>query len=322
MAILLTGGLGYIGSHIAQILGSNAVIIDNLSNSNLDYKKILPKSNVYESEINPIILKKVFTKHNIKGVIHLAGLKSVNESTKFPLQYFRNNLCSSLILLEMMDKFKINALIFSSSATIYGNKSLNPLKENYPYNSTNPYGSTKIFIEQMIKDYCNSNPKFKAISLRYFNPIGAKLHSGLKDQPLGKPQNIMPVLINSIIHKKIFKIFGNDYPTKDGTCVRDYIHVVDLAEAHIKAFKYLKKIKGHLPLNIGLGKGISVLEFIERFEKINKIKVNYEMHTRRGGDAAITIADNSNAKKLLNWKPKFSYDNMMKDSWKAAIEFE
>lgn len=320
MAILLTGGLGYIGSHIAHMLGSDAVIIDNLTNSNIKTKSLLPKAHFYRASISSKTLKKIFLKYDIKGVIHLAGLKSVDESTKSSLHYYKNNINSTLELLENMEKFKINKIIFSSSATVYGDIHQSPLKEEFSLSSTNPYGSTKIIIEQMIKDYCISNKRFSAISLRYFNPIGANYQAGLSDQPIGKPQNIMPVLIESVQKKKNFKIFGNDYPTFDGSCIRDYIHILDLADAHIKAFKYLKKFKGHLPLNVGLGKGLSVFEFIKHFEKSNKIMVKYKIIPRRNGDVPISFADNKKIKKLLKWKPKYNYDKMMSDSWLARIQ--
>ena len=318
MTILLTGGLGYIGSHIAKKLGNKAIILDNQSNSQLSFKKYLPQAKVYCSNIHPKILNLIFKKYKIKGVVHLAALKAVNESTKYPLRYYQNNIISTINLLESMHKHNIQKLIFSSSATVYGNQHPSPLKEQFSLNSANPYGSTKIFIEQLISDYCLSNKKFKAISLRYFNPLGADFKSGLADQPLGQPQNIMPILIQSIMQKKIFQVFGNDYPTPDGTCIRDYIHVGDLADAHIQALKYLPKIKGHQTFNIGLGKGISVLELINIFEKTNKIKVNYRIAARRKGDAAISFADNSKSKKILQWRPQLNYTNMMRDAWLAA----
>jgi len=318
MNILITGGLGYIGSHIAKLLNKKSVIIDNQSNSQLNFKRYLPEATVYLSDLNKKTLENIFKKHNINGVIHLAALKSVNESTKYPLRYYQNNIISTIDLLESMHKHNIHKFIFSSSATVYGNQHPSPLKEQFSLNSVNPYGSTKIFIEQLISDYCLSNTQFKAISLRYFNPLGAEFKSGLADQPLGQPQNIMPILIQSIMQKKIFQVFGNDYPTPDGTCIRDYIHVGDLADAHIQALKYLPKIKGHQTFNIGLGKGISVLELINIFEKTNKVKINYRIAARRKGDAAISFADNSKSKKILQWKPQLNYTNMMRDAWLAA----
>ena len=237
MKILITGGLGYIGSHIAYLLGKNAIVIDNKVNSSLNFKKKLPNTLVYKLDLNSRSLNKIFLKHNISGVIHLAGLKSVNESISNSLKYYKNNLASSMDLLESMDKHNINKLIFSSSATVYGDQNKNPLNENMKLKAVNPYGNTKILIEKLIEDYSKNNLKFKSISLRYFNPIGADLKARLKDQPIGKPQNLMPLLINSIKNKKNFKVYGGNYPTIDGTCIRDYIHVKDLASAHILAFK-------------------------------------------------------------------------------------
>jgi len=319
MAILLTGGLGYIGSHIASKLKHKAIIIDNQSNSNINYKKKLPQSSIYCHDLNYKNLIKIHAKHNIQGVIHLAGLKSVNESTKHPLKYYRNNINSSVELLEFMDEFKIRKLIFSSSATVYGDQHKSPLKEEYSLDSTNPYASNKIIIEQMIKDYAHSNPKFKAISLRYFNPLGANVAKGLAEQPLGKPQNIMPILVRSVKNNKKFKIFGDDYNTRDGTCIRDYIHVEDLAEAHLIALNKLSKIKNYEAINLGLGKGISVLEFIKLFEKTNRVSIKYTISKKRKGDVAISFANTDKSKKILQWQPRHSYESMMRDSWLSYL---
>ena len=317
MSILITGGLGYIGSHIATLLKKKSVIIDNQSNSILNFKKYLPESTVYLSDLNKHILEKVFTKNDIQGVIHLAGLKSVNESVLNPLQYYENNIGSSIVLLEAMKKFKINKFIFSSSATVYGDQNLSPLKENMTVKSINSYASTKIIIEQLLSDYAQSNSNFKAISLRYFNPIGADVKSNLSEQPSGQPQNIMPILVRAASEQKIFSIYGNNYETHDGTCIRDYIHVKDLALAHVLALKKLNEFKGHTPLNIGLGKGLSVLEVISLFEKVNQVKIKTRITARRKGDTAISFADNKKVKKLLEWKPRYSYESMMQDAWQA-----
>ena len=317
MKILLTGGLGYIGSHIANILGRRAIIIDNQSNSNLNYKKYLPQAVVYKNDLNKTSLNKIFLKHRINGVIHLAGLKAVRDSIQKPLKYYRNNIISSMDLIESMEKHNVNNLIFSSSASVYGNEHKSPLKEDMSLKSVSPYASTKIIIENLINDYSESNPKFHAISLRYFNPIGADSQSGLYDKPLGEPQNLMPLIIRSIKEKKVFKVFGNDYPTKDGTCIRDYIHVKDLASAHLEAFQKLSKIKGHISINLGLGKGASVFEIISLFEKVNKTKLKYVITKRRKGDSAVSYANNQKAKSILKWKPKYSYIDMVRDAWQA-----
>lgn len=319
MKLLITGGLGYIGSHVANLLGKNAIVIDNKVNSSLNFRKKLPNAIVYKNNLNSRSLNKIFRKHNISGVIHLASLKSVNESISNSLKYYKNNFGSSLELLESMDKYKINKLIFSSSATVYGDQNKSPLNENMKLKGVNPYGNTKILIEKLIEDYSNTNLKFKSISLRYFNPIGADLKAKLCDQPLGHPQNLMPLLIDSIKNKKIFKVFGCNYPTKDGTCIRDYIHIKDLALAHILAFKKLSNLKGHTAINLGLGKGASVLEIIKIFEKMNNVQINYKIANRRKGDVAITYADNRKAKKILGWRPKHNYEEMVRDAWLSTL---
>ena len=320
MKILLTGGLGYIGSHIAKILGRSAIIIDNKSNSSLNYKKFLPLATVYVKSINKASLKKIFLNHKIDGVIHLAGLKSVNQSIKDPLNYYNQNVSSTLMLLDAMNDFHINKFIFSSSATVYGKDYTSPLKETLDTKSINPYGNTKLINEKLIMDYSKSNSNFRAISLRYFNPIGADVDSGLLEQPLVEAQNLMPVLIQCVKEKKIFKIFGNNYPTRDGTCIRDYIHIKDLADAHLLAFNSLTKIKSYEAINIGLGKGISVLEIIKTFEKINKINVKYKIIGRRNGDSAISYANNRKAKRILKWQPKYDIEDMVRDSWGAFLK--
>lgn len=321
MKILITGGLGYIGSHISSLLGKKAVIVDNRSNSALNYKKKLPYAKVYINEINVRSLKKIFLENKITGVIHLSSLKAANESIFKPLHYYEQNVFTTIQLLKTMRNFNVNKLIFSSSATVYGARHLSPLKENYSLNGINPYANSKIFIEQIIKDYSNTNPKFRSFSLRYFNPIGADTDKGLSDCPLGEPQNIMPILVRAIERNKVFKIFGGDYDTPDGTCIRDYIHVKDVAEAHLCALKKLSKIKGSKSINIGLGKGISVLKLINIFEKVNNISVQYSFTKRRKGDVAISFADTQKSKTILQWKPKYSYDDMVRDSWESFLKF-
>ena len=316
---LITGGLGYIGSHIAYHLKNEAVILDNQLNSNLNYKKLLPMATVVIGDCNFKNVSRIFKKFEIEKVIHLAGYKAVNESIKSPIEYYQNNFYSSLDLIRAMDDFKITNLIFSSSATVYGNKNQSPFNEESLLESLNPYASTKIAIEQLIRDYSKSKKNFKSFILRYFNPIGANLKSGLSDQPLGKPLNLMPVLIESVINKKTFEIFGSNYSTKDGTCIRDYIHVDDLALAHLKALKCINKIKGSVELNVGMGNGLSVLEFIKIFQRTNNIKIKFKFGKKREGDCAESYASIKKAKKILGWKPKKSYENMMFDSWNAYL---
>ena len=315
--VLVTGGLGYIGSHVSYLLGQNAVIVDNESNSNLNYKLLLPKAKVYNKSINTLLLNEIFKKHQIDSVIHLAGLKSVNESINYPLKYYNENLNTSLQLLEAMDKFKINKLIFSSSATVYGDVHKSPLNEKNYLNPINPYGNTKVIIERFIDDFCKANSSFKAISLRYFNPIGANIVANLFDSPLGEPLNLIPIICKKIYNNECLTIYGNDYDTHDGTCLRDYIHVSDLAEAHIKSKDKIKDVIGHVKINVGLGKALSVLELIKIFQKVNNVKVNYVFGPRRSGDSKISFADNQFALEFLKWKPKKNYEQMCYDAWES-----
>ena len=316
MAILITGGLGYIGSHIAKIADEKIVIIDNQSNSQLNYKKNLPNAEVVLEDLNYNNVCKIFKNYNINAVIHLAGSKSVQDSIISPLEYYSNNVITSFELLKGMIEFNINKLIFSSSATVYGNSHPSPLREDFQTQYINPYGHTKIIIEEMIQNCCISYPNFCAVSLRYFNPIGAHQDGTLGDRPLGKPLNLMPLIVESVKGKKL-TIFGNDYPTVDGTCLRDYIHVMDLAEAHLLCLKEFSKIK-YENFNVGLGKGISVLELIKTFEAVNNVKVRYEFGQRRSGDASISYADNTKFVKSFKWAPRYDYSSMCIDSWKQG----
>ena len=313
MTILITGGLGYIGSHISKIADQKVIIIDNQSNSLLDYKKILPNAKVFTEDLNYENVCKIFKIYNIDSVIHLAGSKSVNESLEHPLNYYSNNVSSSIGLLRAMIEFNVNKLIFSSSATVYGNDNNSPLKEDFLTKYINPYGHSKIIIEEIIENCCASYSNFSAVSLRYFNPIGAHSDGSLGDRPKGKPLNLMPLIVESVFGKKL-TVFGNDYPTADGTCLRDYVHIMDLAEAHLICLKNFKSIKYDI-FNVGLGMGISVLDLIDTFEQVNRVKVNFKIGERRQGDAAISFADNSKFKKRFNWSPKYDYKTMCKDSW-------
>ena len=319
MKTLITGGLGYIGSHIASKLKDKAIIIDDCSNSKINFLKKLPYCKVYKKKITIDNLEKIFRNHKISNVIHLASFKSVSDSITNPLEYYRNNVLSTIDLINTMQKYELDKLVFSSSATVYGLHNKSPLNENMELSATNPYGSTKIIIEKIIDDVVLSSKNFKAISLRYFNPIASSRKYNLPERPLGKPQNIIPVLIDSIKNKKKFQIFGNNYQTKDGTCIRDYIHVEDLAEAHIKSISAFKKINGHQKINIGTGKGYSILDLIKTFEKTNNIKIKYKFSKRRKGDVPVCYSSNKKAKKLLNWVPKYSLEDMCRDSWQTSI---
>ena len=334
--ILVTGGTGYIGSHTVLILlikGYKVTILDSFVNSN---PKVIERINLIlkdiDSElernlsfikgdirdyfsINEIFLKAEETSNNFEAVIHFAGLKSVKDSKNFPLNYWDVNIAGTINLLKIMDKYNCHNFIFSSSATVYGEKNQPPFKEDFNLYPINPYANNKACIEKFLEDIFNSQTnKWNIVNLRYFNPIGAH-HSGMiGEYPLGKPNNIFPILLNACSKKKEIKIFGNDWPTHDGTCVRDYIHVEDLAEGHIKALECLS-LKGFNTINLGTGKGTSVLELIKTFEKTNGIKIKYKFVDRRKGDTAILIADNTFAAKKLNWEPKRNLSDMCKDGY-------
>ena len=327
--VLLTGGLGYIGSHIAvELLNSNddytVIIIDNLLNSSnkmietIKENKISKNSNnILFFEINMIDknnLESLFINHKIDVVIHLAGLKAVGESIDNSLYYYNNNLISTINLLEIMKKYNCKNIVFSSSATVYG-KNIAPFNENMitGIGLTNPYGKTKYMQEEILKDLYISDNNWNIIILRYFNPISQK-NKSLMENPRGIPNNIFPYIVK-VYNKELPKlqIYGNDYDTPDGTCVRDFIHVVDLANAHIKACEYIMNhIKIDLKIyNLGTGKGITVQQLIDKFEEINKTKINYTYVNRREGDVDISYADSTLANKELNWVSKYNIDDMV-----------
>lgn len=311
MNTLITGGLGYIGSNISKILGSNAIVLDNLSNSHLEYKRALPLAKVYICDLNINNLNKIFKKNEIDSVIHLAGLKSVNDSLSKPLAYYNNNVVSSLELLESMSINNVKKLVFSSSATVYGNINKSPIGEDAIINPVNTYGSTKMIIEKLLSDYSKSDDNFSAVSLRYFNPIGSDNSGLLIDNPKGKVSNIMPQIIKATKGSEL-NIYGNDYPTHDGTCIRDYIHVLDLSNAHLKALKFCNSFSGHEIFNIGTGRGVSVMELIKTFEEVNNLKVNYSFKKRRRGDVAICFASTYKSRKVLDWKCEYNLKQMCK----------
>ena len=333
MKILITGGAGYIGSHTLISLseaGYDFVVFDNLSNSSKKsikrVEKIINKSIAFEKgDIrNKKDLNKVFKKYKIDSVIHFAGLKAVGESVAQPLKYYDNNIVGTLRLLEVMKKYKCKKIVFSSSATVYNEvdaQNYTPLKENFPTGATtNPYGRTKYFIEEILKDLYISDPKFKIAILRYFNPVGAHESGTIGEDPNGIPNNLMPFITQTAVGKREFlSVFGGDYPTSDGTGVRDYIHVVDLADAHVKALDYLNS-KSYTILNstfnIGTGIGYSVLDMIKAFEKASNKNIAYKIVDRRAGDISTCYSDPSFAKEILNWEAKKSIDDMCVDSWK------
>lgn len=325
MSILVTGGAGYIGSHTAVELleaGEDIVIVDNFINSKpevLDRIKEITNKNFkfYEVDIlDKENLEKVFIENNIEEVIHFAGLKAVGESVEKPIEYYHNNITGTLVLLQLMKKYNCKKIVFSSSATVYGSPKTVPIKEDFPLSTTNPYGSTKLMIEQILRDICVSDKDFSAIILRYFNPIGAHKSGLIGENPNGIPNNLMPY-INKVANGELdhLNVFGNDYPTKDGTGVRDYIHVVDLSKGHVKALDKARRATGAMPYNLGTGNGYSVLEIVKAFEQANNLTVKYEIAPRRPGDIAECYADPTKAKEELNWVAEKSLDDMCKDAW-------
>jgi UDP-glucose 4-epimerase len=323
--ILLTGGLGYIGSHICVELINKryeVIIIDNLSNSSknsLDgIKKITGyKPKLYISDLrDKLSLLRIFKENKIESVIHLAGFKSVNESIEAPLSYYNNNINGTITLLEVMDQFDCKSIVFSSSATVYASSNEMPISESAPLAASSPYGSSKLVIERMLQDLCSSDDDWRISILRYFNPAGAHKSGLIGEAPNGSPNNLFPYISKVAIGDlEKLKIFGNDYKTQDGTGVRDYIHVVDLAKGHCKALEFMQDNKKIIVVNLGTGNGFSVLEVVKEFEKACNKKIMYEFSERRGGDLDKCYADPSLALKLLNWKAKLSLNAMCRDTW-------
>ena len=330
MSVLVTGGAGYIGSHtVVELLneGKEVVIVDNFVNSKPSaleaIKKITNKDfKFYELDLRDKDgLDKVFKENkDITAVVHFAGLKAVGESVKKPIEYYNNNIYGTLVLLEVMKENNVKKIIFSSSATVYGDPKEVPIKEDFPLSATNPYGQTKLMIEQILQDVYVSDNKWSIILLRYFNPIGAHESGLIGENPNGIPNNLMPY-INQVALRKLdhLNIFGNDYPTKDGTGVRDYIHVVDLAIGHLKALNRAEKITGVEAYNLGTGKGYSVLDIVKNFEKATGQKIKYEMTPRRPGDIAECYADPKKAETYLEWKAEKDLEQMCKDAWNFTM---
>lgn len=323
MKILVTGGAGYIGSHTCLELlkaGYEVVVIDNLSNSKriaINRIEQLTKKTVtfYKGDVMDImILEKIFGQHTIDAVIHFAGLKAVGESVVSPLSYYKNNLVSSLILFEVMNRHNVKKLVFSSSATVYGIPSSIPIDESASRTSTSPYGSTKLMIEHMLEDIASADKEWDISLLRYFNPIGADSSGLLGEDPNGIPNNLMPYITQVAAGRlEELSIYGNDYNTIDGTGVRDYIHVIDIARGHIKALEY--QHQGIEAFNLGTGKGSSVLELITTFESTTGIHIPRNFTNRRSGDIAMCYADASKAERLLGWKSEKTLSDMCQDAW-------
>jgi UDP-glucose 4-epimerase len=326
MAVLLTGGAGYIGSHTCiEFLeaGYEVVILDNLYNSNeIVIKRITEitgkKPIFIEGDIlDKKILDKVFTEYKIDAVIHFAGLKAVGESVQKPLFYYENNVTGTINLCQAMKKHKIKTLVFSSSATVYGDPASVPINENFPVGATtNPYGRSKFIIEEILKDLFISDKDWKIALLRYFNPVGAHKSGKIGEDPNDIPNNLMPFITQVAVGKREkLSVFGNDYPTPDGTGVRDYIHVLDLATGHLKALKKISDNPGLNIWNLGTGKGYSVLEVVKAFEKASGQRIPYQITSRRAGDIAECYADPTKALKDLDWKAKYGIEEMCSDSW-------
>ena len=326
MKILVTGGTGYIGSHTAIELldnGYEVVIIDNLSNSKkevVDRIKDITGKDVtfYEGNVcDKELLCKIFNDNKIEAVIHFAGYKAVGESVKNPLMYYRNNIDSTLSLCEVMNEYNVKNMVFSSSATVYGNPKSLPIKENFEIShATNPYGETKIIIERILNDLYVSDNSWNIALLRYFNPIGAHTSGLIGENPNDIPNNLMPYIVKVATGElKELSVFGNDYDTVDGTGVRDYIHVVDLAKGHIKALEWVLNDNGIDAFNLGTGNGYSVLELVEAFKKYNNVDVPYKIVGRRDGDIASCYADASKAKDVLGWSSEKTIKNMVIDSY-------
>lgn len=326
MTVLVTGGAGYIGSHmVLQLLeeGHSVIVIDNLSNSSSEslerVKKITGKTlQFYPMDLlEKEKLNRVFKEHSIDAVIHFAGYKAVGESVAKPLEYYHNNITSTLYLCEVMKLHDVKNLVFSSSATVYGDPQTVPITENFPLSATNPYGRTKLFIEYMLKDLHISDSSWNIALLRYFNPVGAHESGQIGEDPNDIPNNLMPYISQVAVGKlKELSVFGGDYPTPDGTGVRDYIHVVDLTNGHLKALEKLQSKPGLVVYNLGTGKGSSVLEMVKAFEKASGRAIPFKITDRRPGDVAACYADPTKAEKELGWKAKKGIEDMCRDTWK------
>lgn len=325
MAILVTGGAGFIGSHTCVELlenGYEVVIVDNFINSKPEalnrIKQITGKDfKFYEADLlDKAAVETIFKENKIDAVIHFAGLKAVGESVAQPIRYYHNNITGTLILCQVMQEAGVKKIVFSSSATVYGSPKTVPIREDFPLHTTNPYGSTKLMIENILQDIFVADNEWSIALLRYFNPIGAHKSGLIGEDPNGIPNNLMPYIAQVAAGKlEVLSVFGDDYDTKDGTGVRDYIHVVDLAQGHIKAVEKVLGGSGVDAYNLGTGIGYSVLDMVHAFETANNVKVNYKIAPRRPGDIAVCFADPKKAKELLSWQAQFGIEDMCRDSW-------
>ena len=324
--ILVTGGAGYIGSHtVVELIaaGYEAIIVDNFSNSSvevLDRLKTITGVDVpfYKGSISDKeFMNRVFGENQIDAVIHFAAYKAVGESVQEPLKYYKNNVCGTISLLDVMKLHKVEHIIFSSSATVYGMNNISPLTEDLSTSAINPYGYTKLMMEQILTDVALANSDWSVTNLRYFNPIGAHESGLIGEAPNGVPNNLMPYITQVAVGKlQELSVFGNDYDTHDGTGVRDYIHVVDLAKGHVLALKHNLENKGVAVFNLGTGIGYSVLDMVKVFENVNGVKIPYTIKDRRPGDVATCYADASKANDILGWKAEKTLQDMMRDSWR------
>ncbi len=326
MAILVTGGAGYIGSHTCVEMlnaGYEVVVIDNLDNSSSESLKRVEKITgktvkFYKEDVrDKDALRKIFKENKIEAVIHFAGLKAVGESVREPIMYYNNNIQNTIALVEVMGEFNVKKIVFSSSATVYGEAKVVPLTEDMPTSAINPYGKTKWFIEHILSDLYNSDNEWSVALLRYFNPIGAHKSGLIGEDPKGIPNNLMPYISQVAVGKlQKLHVFGDDYNTPDGTGVRDYIHVVDLAKGHVKAVDYVLKTTGLEAINLGTGNGVSVFELRDAFVKATGVEVPFVVDPRRPGDADEVYADASKAKKLLGWTAELDVKQMCEDTWR------
>ncbi len=324
--ILVTGGAGYIGSHTVVLLveaGYDVVIFDNFSNSSKESikrveKLVNKKIELIEGDIrSKDDLQKVFDAHKIDSVIHFAGLKAVGESVEQPLRYYDNNVYGTVTLCEVMAKNGCKKIIFSSSATVYGDPETTPILENFPTSATNPYGRTKLMVEEILRDLYISDSSWQIVLLRYFNPVGSHSSGTIGEDPNGIPNNLMPFIAQVAVGKREFlSVFGDDYDTHDGTGVRDYIHVVDLADAHLKAVNKIDDFSEVMTINLGTGEGYSVLDMVKAFEEASGKSIPYKIAPRRAGDIATCFADPSYAKEILGWEAKKGVKQMCEDSWR------
>jgi UDP-glucose 4-epimerase len=324
--ILLTGGAGYIASHTAICLleaGFDVVALDNFCNSQPESVRRVEtitgkKLPLIQGDIrDAAALRQVFSQYDVSAVVHFAGLKAVGESTQQPLRYYDNNVAGTVNLCQVMAEFGVKQLVFSSSATVYGDAKHMPIREDAPRSATNPYGQSKLMLEYILADLQASDPTWRIAILRYFNPVGAHVSGQIGEDPNGPPNNLMPFISQVAVGKRAqLSVFGNDYNTPDGTGVRDYIHVMDLADGHVKALQYLQQHSGLVTVNLGTGQGYSVLQMVQAFSEINQVAVPYQIVARRPGDIAECYADASQAKVLLGWEASRNLADMVQDAWR------